>query len=232
MERKIAKQIRLSPSRLNLFLECPFCFWLEHQGIHRPKGIFPSLPSGMDLAIKKYFDIYREKNELPPELEGKVVGKLLRNYNLLSAWRNNRKGISFFDEKTQAELFGAIDDCLVTKDDKGQFYMIPIDFKTRGFALKADSTSFYQNQLDCYALLIEKNGYRCADFAYLVYFIPLEIKKDGIVQFNIQIEKVNVNPSRALKTFREAVAVLRGTKPKRHSECTFCAWADDWMKFE
>jgi len=62
--------------------------------------------------------------------------------------------------------------------------------------------------------------------------IPLEIKKDGIVQFNIQIEKVNVNPSRALKTFREAVAVLRGTKPKRHSECTFCAWADDWMKFE
>jgi len=52
------------------------------------------------------------------------------------------------------------------------------------------------------------------------------------VYFNIQIEKVNVNPSRALKTFREAVAVLRGTKPKRHSECTFCAWADDWMKFE
>ena len=108
MKSEIAKSIRLSPSRLNLFLECPLCFWLEHQGIHRPRGIFPSLPSGMDLAIKKYFDIFREKNELPPEIDGKVVGKLFRNEELLNAWRSNFKGIKFFDEETQANLRSAL----------------------------------------------------------------------------------------------------------------------------
>jgi len=224
--------IRLSPSRLNLFLECPLCFWLEHQGIHRPKSIFPSLPSGMDLVIKRYFDTYRVKDELPPEIEGKVVGKLLRDEKLLGDWRNNFKGIKFFDEQSNATLFGAIDDCLIEKDKKGEFFMIPVDFKTRGFALKPDSTSYYQNQLDCYTLLIERNGYKCADFAYLIYFIPNELKKDGIVQFDIKIEKISVDPSHALKIFRTAVEVLRGPKPPRHSKCTYCAWADELMKSE
>ncbi|GAI53572.1 unnamed protein product, partial [marine sediment metagenome] len=45
-------KIRLSPSALNLFLQCPRCFWLEkNKGIKRPRGIFPSLPSGMDSVI-------------------------------------------------------------------------------------------------------------------------------------------------------------------------------------
>jgi len=41
--------IRLSPSTLNVFLECKKCFWLAQvKDIHRPRGIFPSLPGGMD----------------------------------------------------------------------------------------------------------------------------------------------------------------------------------------
>ena len=49
--------MRLSPSSLNLFLECPKCFWLRMKmGVHRPMGPFPSLPSGMDGLIKTYFD--------------------------------------------------------------------------------------------------------------------------------------------------------------------------------
>ena len=50
-------KIVLSPSALNLFLECAKCFWLEkNRGIHRPAGAFPSLPGGMDAVLKKYFD--------------------------------------------------------------------------------------------------------------------------------------------------------------------------------
>ena len=41
----------------------------------RPRGIFPSLPSGMDRVIKTYFDHYR--GSLPPELVGEVEGKLI-----------------------------------------------------------------------------------------------------------------------------------------------------------
>jgi hypothetical protein len=217
---------KLSPSKLNLFLECPLCFWLAEQGIHRPAGPFPSLPSGMDLAIKKYFDGYRAKGQLPPELKGKVEGKLFDDLDLLNVWRNNRKGLSWTDKEGNI-LMGAIDDCLF--DGKNH---IVIDFKTRGFELKEDSTSYYQNQLDCYALLLEKNGMTHPGFAYLIYFIPLELKEHGEVKFDIQVKKMNVDSQRALKTFNDAIKVLKGKRPARHSECKFCAWADESWKFE
>ena len=70
------REIRFSPTALNLLLECPRCFWLKYcRGIIRPKGLVPSLCSGMDREIKEYFDKFR--GALPPELAGKVDGKLL-----------------------------------------------------------------------------------------------------------------------------------------------------------
>ncbi|MBM3206912.1 MAG: hypothetical protein FJZ43_04810, partial [Candidatus Staskawiczbacteria bacterium] len=59
------KPIKLSPSKLNLFLECHLCFWLSEHGVHRPSGPFPSLPGGMDRKLKIYFDKYRKEGKLP-----------------------------------------------------------------------------------------------------------------------------------------------------------------------
>ena len=89
---------KFSPSGLNLFKECPRCFWLTHHKIwKRPQGIFPSLPSGMDKILKVHFDKFREKGELPPELKknGDCKNmKLFDNHELLAIWRSNFKGIS------------------------------------------------------------------------------------------------------------------------------------------
>ena len=61
---------KFSPSSLSLLKECPKCFWLHfNKGIKRPDTIFPSLPSGMDGILKKHFDFFMEKGELPPELQ-------------------------------------------------------------------------------------------------------------------------------------------------------------------
>src|SRR3989338_6659737 len=66
MAKLMKPQIMLSPSALNLFLECARCFWLEKvKKIKRPRGIFPSLPGGMDRIIKTYFDSYRSQ-VIPP----------------------------------------------------------------------------------------------------------------------------------------------------------------------
>lgn len=221
------KTFRLSPSRLNLYLECPLCFWLSEQGIHRPKGPFSSLPGGIDRKLKVYFDGYRKEGKLPPELKGKVEGKLYDDMQKMDIWRNSRKGLSWIDEEGNL-LFGAIDDCLFDGEN-----FIAIDFKTYGGSeIKADKIEFYQNQLDCYALLFEKNGLKHPGYSYLVFFMPVEVKEHGIIEFRIEVKKVSVDAKRALKTFRDALNVLKGKRPKKHSECTFCAWADDNWKFE
>jgi len=220
------KTFKLSPSKLNLFLECPLCFWLNEQGIHRPSGPFPSLPGAMDRVLKKYFDIYRKNGEMPPELKGKIDGKLFDDFEKLDIWRNARKGLKWEDEDRNI-LMGAIDECIFCNNK-----FIVADFKTYGGSeIKDEKIEFYQNQLDCYSLLFEKNNLPHPGYAYLIFFMPESYDK-GAARFKIEVKKVKVDSARALKTFKEAIKVLKGARPSRHSECDFCAWADDDWKFE
>lgn len=214
------KRTRLSPSALNLFKDCPLCFWLEkNEGIKRPRGIFPSLPGGMDMAIKEYFDGYRAKGVLPPEISGKVRGKLFSDRKLLEKWRSWRATpLRYEDRSLNAILSGALDDCLV----EGDLY-IPVDYKTRGFTLKDDSSSYYQIQLDCYALMLEGSGLRTPGFAYLIYYWPAEVKENGMVRFNVEPVQINTSCDAAKNTIREAVLLLASRPPKPSPECEYCA---------
>ena len=86
---------KVSPSAIGMLLECPRCLWLHYrEDVKRPSGIFPSLPGGMDGTFKTYFDSWRQQGKLPPEIEGKVNGKLFDDMEKLSVWRNNWKGLS------------------------------------------------------------------------------------------------------------------------------------------
>lgn len=214
------KRIELSPTTLSLFSECPRCFWLAiNDNTKRPSGPFPSLPGGLDNLIKKYFDRYRAQGLLPPEIDGKVQGRLLPDQDLLDNWRNWRRGLRFEDPSLGAALRGALDECLV---DDGLY--IAVDYKTRGYDLKDDSTSFYQNQLDCYTLLLQENGYKTGSLAYLVYYIPKSVSEKGTVNFDVQTVRMGTDPDRARSTLRKAVEVLRKPIPASHGECDFCAW--------
>lgn len=214
--------IRLSPSSISIFKECPRCFWVEqNEKVKRPRGIFPSLPGGMDLVIKKYFDHYR--GSLPPELVGKVEGNLFADAELLTKWRNWRTGLRYKDEKIGAELFGALDDALAINEN----LFAPLDYKTRGSApQEGASEQYYQHQLDAYALLLTENNYPAADFAYLVYYYPKEVHEGGLAQFHVDPVRIEVSPARAKKLFESAVKTLQGPMPKSHSEnsCEFGLW--------
>ena len=213
-------KIRLSPSALNLFLDCPRCFWLDkNKGIKRPRGIFPSLPGGMDLVIKKYFDIYRLKNDLPPEIKGKVAGQLFANMAVLEKWRNWRNSdLCYEDKDSKAVLIGALDDCLT---DDGRY--IPLDYKTRGSELIEDPRKYYQNQLDCYCLMLEHSGFKTKGLAYLVYYWPEEVCQEGVVKFHVEPIKIETDIESAKKTIREAVKLLSLAMPQSNPNCEYCS---------
>jgi len=213
--------VRLSPSTLNLFNDCKRCFWLHiNQKVHRPRGIFPSLPGGMDNVIKDYYDKYRKKDSLPPEIEGHVVGGLMPDLELMNKWRNWRTGLEYHDQKRKVTLFGALDDCL--QDGK---YYIPLDYKTRGSAPKDGmSEQYYGNQLSCYNLLLKENGYKVRNYGYLVYYYPKSVRSNGMVQFTVKPIKIAADPESARKTFESALKLLKGKEPKKHSDCEYCSW--------
>ncbi|MBI2639947.1 MAG: PD-(D/E)XK nuclease family protein [Candidatus Sungbacteria bacterium] len=214
--------ITVSPSQIGMLLECPRCLWLYfREGLKRPSGIFPSLPGGFDRLFKTYFDGYREKEELPPELRGLGKETLYTDRAFLDVWRNNWKGISYVFTELDLTLKGAIDDLLI--NEKGEF--VPIDFKTRGYPLKEDTAAHYQTQLDLYALLFEKNGYPVAGYGYLLFFWPKEYAQSS-ADFVTELVKLKLSPQNGLGILEEVVRIVRDGEPKAHSECEFCRFRE------
>jgi len=103
---------KLSPTSIRLMSDCPKCFWLHLvKGIKRPEGIFPSLPSGMDRVLKRHFDRFMERGELPPEIKEEGISKgykLFDDKTKLEIWRNNKQGIQYKDKTSGILLRGAI----------------------------------------------------------------------------------------------------------------------------
>jgi len=210
---------KLSPSSLNLMKECPRCFWLAlNKKVKRPSSIFPSLPNGMDRVLKNHFDKFIG-NGLPPELceNSECDGcKLFDDKEKLRVWRSNMKGISWTDKEGNI-LHGAVDNILI-KNGK----LIVLDYKTRGFALKEDTHKHYQDQLDLYTYLLQKNNYETEDYAYLLFYVPREVTKTGEVIFDTSLVKMKVDVRNAENLFTDALSLLKGPCPSVNENCDWC----------
>lgn len=234
--------IRLSPSVLNTFCECPRCFWLSKiMKLNRPRGIFSTLPSGMDRAIKEHFDGFRKVNGLiPPGFSQIDDGiKLYQGQSELNKWRawNSTDLIYMITEGFY--LSGAIDELMITED--GLF--VPADYKTKGFLFKSDedakiyATRYYQNQMDCYALMMEECGHKVSKEGYLLYYIPAYEKGIDIiddnnrVQFDTRAIPMEINIESARKTAQDAVSCLKGKEPASGEECGYCKFEEERMKY-
>lgn len=209
---------KLSPSSISLMVNCPRCFWLnKHKVWKRPSAGFPTLPSGMDRVLKEHFDNFRDKGLMPPELcdNGLCEGmKLFDNKELLARWRNPFDGVRWTDPNGN-ELFGGVDNILM-KDGK----LIVLDYKTRGYPVKEDTTSYYVNQLNLYSFLLSKNNYPVEDYAFLLFYIPNKVLSGGEVVFDTELIKMEVNINKAEELFKEALSVLHGEMPKER--CDWC----------
>ena len=217
------KAIQLSPNSLNLFLECPHCFWLDkNMGIKRPPPYPYALNSAVDSLLKEEFDTYRAKKLSHPMLaENNIKAHLFSNQKLLNQWRNNLAGIRYFDPELQATLFGAVDDVLEFDDGK----IAPLDYKSTG-STAANVYDRFQLQLDTYTFLMEKNGFQTPRKGYLAFYIV--DKSRGFVDrlpFRKEMMEIETNPGDIYEIFKDAVQVLRSSSPPPHSsDCQFSKW--------
>ena len=212
--------IRVTPSSIGYLKECPRCLWLYfNEGVKRPRGLFPSLPSGMDEVLKSYFDEFRSRGDLPPEIKGKVIGRLYPNLTRLKIMRQNFKGLTAQIPDFDMRLKGAIDELLV--NNEGQHVIF--DFKTRGYPIKVDTHKYYQDQLDLYALLLERNGLRPADYGYLFFLHPTTYEA-GKATFTSEIVKMNVHWKNGLAILKDVRDILKGPLPKAHTDCEYCLY--------
>lgn len=214
-------QILLSPTTLNLYRECPRCFWLHVKKItFRPRGIFPSLPNGIDLFLKEYFDYFRGKKDLPPVIdELGIKGKIVPDQNLVNKWRKG-EGLKIIDKKSNIILYGKLDEALLLENK----YYVPFDFKTRGFPPQETHES-HQLQMDIYGLLLKENKYPTTNKAYLAYFYPkrkeINFNKESL-PFKVAISELDTNLEAVKQVFKEAIKCLQEDIPKPSKKCEYC----------
>lgn len=217
------KPPQLSPNSLNLFFECPHCFWLDkNKGIKRPQPFPYALNMAVDVLLKQEFDQYRKKGEVHPLITAhKIPAKLFQNQELLNQWRNNFAGLRFYDKELGATLFGAVDDILEFEGGK----LAPMDYKSTGSNVPTVYDRF-QLQMDIYTYLLEKNGFETPRKGYLAFYVV--DKANGFrdrLPFRKEIQEIDTNPDDVPQIFKDAVEVLKRTSPPPHSaECKYGKW--------
>lgn len=213
-------KIQLSPKSLNLFLECQHCFWLEKRAnVKRPLAYPYALNAKVDTLLREEFDAYRKRGEAHPLLEkNNIKAMLFANQRLLDRWRDNEKGLTFYDKNLKATLLGVPDDMLEFADGK----LAPLDYKSIGSKV-ASVYDRFQLQMDAYVFLLEKNSYKTTGKGYLAFYI-VDSDKGFLdrIPFRKEIHEIKTSPAEVYDIFKDAVGVLKLDVPPAHAtDCPY-----------
>lgn len=224
------KNWKLSRSKIDLFLSCPRCFYLDNKlGTARPKMYPYNLNTAVDTLLKKEFDIHRAKGVKHPLQEKYGINAVPVAHKDLDDWRNNFVGIQYFHKETGMTISGAIDDLWV---GEGNPEYIVVDYKSTSkeeeiTELDKGWQDGYKRQMEVYQWLLRQKGYKVSDTGYFVYCNGDTDKKafDGKLEFDITLIPYKGNDSWVEKTIFDIHKCLNNDEiPKSGADCDYCMY--------
>lgn len=186
------KKWRLSRSKIDLFIECPRCFYLDNKlGTARPRGPAFTLNIAVDALLKREFDIRRASGEAHPLMSEYGIDAVPFAHKDLDTWRENFEGVEWKDEATGFTISGAVDDVWVNPAGE----LIVVDYKAtskNGTITTLEDSSWneqYRRQMGVYQWLLRKNGFEVSPTGYFVYANAGADKEafDGQLEFEVTL---------------------------------------------
>ncbi|OIO30572.1 hypothetical protein AUJ77_02050 [Candidatus Nomurabacteria bacterium CG1_02_43_90] len=220
---------RLSRSKIDLFEQCPRCFYIDNKlGTARPPGFPFNLNSAVDHLLKKEFDIHRAGKTPHPLMEKYGVDAVPFLHENMDVWRENFKGIEYKHPDTGMMISGAVDDIWVKP--KGE--LIIVDYKSTSkdeeiTTLDEDWHDGYKRQMEVYQWLFRKNGFTVSDTGYFVYANGNKDKKafDGKLEFDLTLIPYTGNTEWVDKTILNIKKCLDTDEiPPVGEHCDYCAY--------
>lgn len=225
---------KISRSKIELFMQCPRCFWLDvRHKIVRPNGPPFNINKAIDGLFKKEFDDYRAKGQPHPLMVDNQIHAVPFQHADLDTWRMNFTGVETVHIPTNLHIFGAIDDVWVNDDDE----LIVVDYKAtaKSSEITIDSSwqVSYKRQLEVYQWLLRQNGFSVQPTGYFVY---TNCRLD-LAGFNDRLEfKTKVIPYRGDDSWIEPTLIkIKGCMDSDEmppvgdsamgGECEFCSYA-------
>ncbi len=163
---------RLSRSKIDLFMECPRCFYLDNKlGTGRPRGPAFTLNVAVDALFKKEFDVHRAAGTKHPIMLEYKIDAIPFKHKDLDIWRENFQGMEHYHQATGLTVSGAVDDVWLKSDGE----LIVVDYKATAkdgtITTLADSAweEQYERQIGVYQWLLTQNGFKVSSIGYFVY---------------------------------------------------------------
>jgi CRISPR/Cas system-associated exonuclease Cas4 (RecB family) len=161
---------KVSRSKIELFMQCPRCFWLDVRlKITRPSSPPFNINKTIDELYKKEFDTYRKSGKPHPIMKNNQLKAVPYPHEDLNKWRANFTGVTTSHKATNLHVFGAVDDVWVNDDGE----LIVVDYKATSKASEVSIDSAwqisYKRQMEVYQWLLRQNGFKVSDTGYFVY---------------------------------------------------------------
>src|SRR5680860_1723285 len=120
---KAKERFRVSRSKIDLFLECPRCFFLDQRhGLARVKYPPFTLNNAVDELLKKEFDKHRAQGTWHPVLKENDLRLKPFKHEKMDEWRDAmRCGVQYDLPDTLLTIRGGVDDIWV--DGEGVLYV-------------------------------------------------------------------------------------------------------------
>ncbi len=223
------KNWKLSRSKIDLFLECPRCFYIDNKlGVKRPPGFPFALNSAVDFLLKQEFDFHRVSGTKHPLQEQYGVNAVPADHPQIDEWRENFKGVQYLHTTTDMLVTGAIDDLWI--NDQGEY--IVVDYKATAkeeavTELNKDWQDGYKRQMEVYQWLLRQNGLPVSDIGYFVYCTGRLDREafDKKIEFDVHLITYKGSDNWVEDTLLKIKEILNHDKiPPASPDCDYCAF--------
>lgn len=226
---------KLSRSKIELFTQCPRCFWLgERLKIKRPSSPPFRINSTIDDLLKKEFDIHRAAQTKHPLSEAYGLDLVPFQNDKMDEWRDAlRRGIKYLHPATNLNVGGGIDDVWFDPQTKE---LVIVDYKATSknseVSIDADWQIAYKRQIEVYQWLFRQNDFKVSNTAYFVYCNGKTDSPsfDAKLEFDIKLIPYEGNTDWVEPTILKIKDCLEGDIPPvgtaaMGGECEHCAYA-------
>ncbi len=230
------ESFKVSRSKIDLFLQCPRCFYLDRRlGTSRPPGFPFNLNKAVDALLKKEFDAHRVAKSRHPLMEEYGIDAVPFQHEKIDEWRNTFKGIQYFHKPTNLLIMGAIDDIWINAQEE----LIVVDYKATSkngeVSIDADWQIVYKRQMEIYQWLFRKNDFKVSKIGYFVYCNGRTDRRafDKKIEFDIKIIPYKGDDSWIEKALFDIKECLMSNQiPNSGEDCDYCKYREAVKELE
>jgi len=222
---------RISRSKIDLFLECPRCFYLDRRlGLGRPSMPGWALNSAVDALLKHEFDLLRKKGQAHELMKQYKIDAVPFSHPNLHIWRDDvyrYVGASVIHKPTNLEICGIIDDIWINRKEE----LLIVDYKStstsKEISLEDEYKQGYKKQMEVYQWIFKQMGFKVNPTGYFVYANAEKNRPrfDARLEFKLQIISHKGDTSWVEPTIFEMKKCLDSDKiPASNPGCEYCEY--------